>query len=179
MARRHRCQSRAAAKRSDWTTGSERTARTGSRSANVYRSDGHRAASVASDHGSSVMFRRTASTAAVGLPKLYGGGRLFACRHCYRLGYAVQRGGPMDRAHHNLGRLHRKLRANYDGPTCRHHRSRSGCAGRHIPGSPSRSMPARSGWMWYSISEHSGSSAGSISRNSPGETGDGCSACDA
>ena len=35
-------------------------------------------------------------------------GRLFACRHCYRLGYAIQRdGGPMDRAHH---RLHRKLR---------------------------------------------------------------------
>ena len=48
--------------------------------------------------------------------KLYGGGRLFACRHCYRLGYAVQRGGPMDRAHHNLGRLHRRLRADYDGP---------------------------------------------------------------
>jgi hypothetical protein len=48
--------------------------------------------------------------------KLYGGGRLFACRHCYRLGYAVQRGGPLDRAHHNLARLHRKLRADYDGP---------------------------------------------------------------
>ena len=48
--------------------------------------------------------------------KLYGGGRLFACRYCYRLGYAIQRGGPMDRAHHNLGRLHRKLRADYDGP---------------------------------------------------------------
>ena len=40
--------------------------------------------------------------------KLYGAGRLFACRHCYRLGYAVQRGGPMDRAHHRLRRLHRK-----------------------------------------------------------------------
>jgi hypothetical protein len=26
--------------------------------------------------------------------KLYGAGRLFACRRCYRLGYAVQRGGP-------------------------------------------------------------------------------------
>jgi hypothetical protein len=48
--------------------------------------------------------------------KLYGGGRLFACRYCYRLGYAVQRGGPMNRAHHNLARLHRKLRAEYDGP---------------------------------------------------------------
>jgi hypothetical protein len=48
--------------------------------------------------------------------KLYGGGRLFACRHCYRLGYAVQRGGPMDRAHHRLRRLHRKLSADYDGP---------------------------------------------------------------
>jgi hypothetical protein len=48
--------------------------------------------------------------------KLYGAGRLFACRHCYRLGYAVQRGGPMDRAHHRLGRLHRKLGADYDGP---------------------------------------------------------------
>jgi hypothetical protein len=47
--------------------------------------------------------------------KLYGAGRLFACRHCYRLGYAVQRGGPMDRAHHRLRRLHRKLGADYDG----------------------------------------------------------------
>jgi hypothetical protein len=48
--------------------------------------------------------------------KLYGGGRLFACRHCYRLGYAIQRSGSIDRAHHNLARLHHKLRANYDGP---------------------------------------------------------------
>jgi hypothetical protein len=48
--------------------------------------------------------------------KLYGAGRLFACRHCYRLRYAVQRGGPMDRAHHRLGRLHRRLGADYDGP---------------------------------------------------------------
>ncbi len=48
--------------------------------------------------------------------KLYGAGRLFACRHCYRLGYRAQRGGPMDRAHLHLGRLHRKLGADYDGP---------------------------------------------------------------
>jgi hypothetical protein len=48
--------------------------------------------------------------------RLYGGTRLFACRYCYRLGYAVQRGGPMDRAHRNLARLHRKLRADYDVP---------------------------------------------------------------
>jgi hypothetical protein len=48
--------------------------------------------------------------------KLYGVGRLFACRHCYRLGYAVQRGGPTDRAHHRLARLHRQLGSNYDGP---------------------------------------------------------------
>ncbi len=48
--------------------------------------------------------------------KLYGAGRLFACRHCYRLGYQVQRGGLMDRAHHRLARLHRKLGADYDGP---------------------------------------------------------------
>ena len=48
--------------------------------------------------------------------KLYGGGRLFACRHCYQLGYAVQRVGPMDQAHHQLARLHRKLSADYDGP---------------------------------------------------------------
>jgi hypothetical protein len=48
--------------------------------------------------------------------KLYGAGRLFACRHCYRLGYAVQRGGPLDRAHHRLAQLHRRLRAEYDGP---------------------------------------------------------------
>jgi hypothetical protein len=48
--------------------------------------------------------------------KLYGAGRLFACRHCYRLGYAIQRDRPMDRAHHRLRRLHRKLGADYDGP---------------------------------------------------------------
>jgi hypothetical protein len=48
--------------------------------------------------------------------KLYSAGRLFACRHCYRLGYAVQRDGPMDQAHHNLARLHRKLGAEYRGP---------------------------------------------------------------
>ena len=68
--------------------------------------------------------------------------------------------------------------------TTRFNALRHGVLSRHtvLPwerGSPSRSRPARSGWMWYSISEHSGSSAGSISRNSPGETGDGCSACDA
>jgi hypothetical protein len=51
--------------------------------------------------------------------KLYGAGRLFACRHCYRLGYAVQRGGPMDRVHHHLARLHRKLGGDYDGPDSR------------------------------------------------------------
>ena len=48
--------------------------------------------------------------------KLYGAGRLFACRHCYRLGYQAQRGGPLDRAHHRLARLHRRLGAAYDGP---------------------------------------------------------------
>jgi hypothetical protein len=48
--------------------------------------------------------------------KLYAAGRLFACRHCYRLGYAVQRGGPMDRAHHRLARLCRKLGSGYEGP---------------------------------------------------------------
>ena len=48
--------------------------------------------------------------------KLYGAGRLFACRHCYGLGYAAQRGGLMDRAHHRLARLHRRLGADYDGP---------------------------------------------------------------
>jgi hypothetical protein len=48
--------------------------------------------------------------------KVYLAGRLFACQHCYRLGYSVQRGGPMDRAHHRLRRLHRKLGADYDGP---------------------------------------------------------------
>jgi hypothetical protein len=48
--------------------------------------------------------------------KLYAGGRLFACRHCYRLCYNVQRVGPMDQAHRHLARLHRKLSADYDGP---------------------------------------------------------------
>jgi hypothetical protein len=48
--------------------------------------------------------------------KLYGGGRLFGCRHCYRLLYAVQRDGPMDQAHLHLARLHRKLGADYDRP---------------------------------------------------------------
>jgi hypothetical protein len=48
--------------------------------------------------------------------KLYGAGRLFACRHCYHLGYEVQRGSPMDAAHRHLARLHRRLGADYNGP---------------------------------------------------------------
>ena len=36
--------------------------------------------------------------AGVASPNSTAGGRLFACRHCYRLGYAVQRIGPMDQA---------------------------------------------------------------------------------
>ena len=48
--------------------------------------------------------------------KLYGAGRLFACRHCHQLGYALQRGDAMDQAHHRLARLHRKLGADYDDP---------------------------------------------------------------
>jgi hypothetical protein len=48
--------------------------------------------------------------------KLYGGGKLFACRHCYRLGYQVQRRDRMDQSHHRLRRLHQKLGADYDGP---------------------------------------------------------------
>ena len=76
--------------------------------------------------------------------KLYRAGRLFACRHCYRLGYAIQRDGPMDRAHHRLRRLHRKLGADYDGadgipPPKR----RSGCGGGHIFASYARSRRAR------------------------------------
>jgi hypothetical protein len=48
--------------------------------------------------------------------KLYGAGKFYACRICYRLRYQVQRGGRMDRAHHRLARLHRSLGADYDGP---------------------------------------------------------------
>ena len=48
--------------------------------------------------------------------KLYAGERLFACRHCNRLVYSVQRIGPIERAHHRLARLHCKLGADYDGP---------------------------------------------------------------
>ena len=48
--------------------------------------------------------------------KLYGAGRLFACRRCYRLGYRIQRENPMERAHLRLARLHRKLNADYEGP---------------------------------------------------------------
>jgi len=61
--------------------------------------------------------------------KLYGGGRLFACRHCYGLGYAAQRGGRMDQAHHRLARLHRMLSADYDGPDM--------------------SPPPKPKWMWW------------------------------
>lgn len=48
--------------------------------------------------------------------QLYGAGRLFACRHCYRLGYSIQRNDPMGCAHQRLARLHRKLKAEYDFP---------------------------------------------------------------
>ena len=48
--------------------------------------------------------------------KIYGAGKLFARRNCYRLGYRAQRGDRMDQAHHHLRRLHQKLDAEYDGP---------------------------------------------------------------
>jgi hypothetical protein len=55
--------------------------------------------------------------------KLYSAGRLFACRHCYRLVYAVQRGDIMDRSHARLRRIYRRLGADYEyfeqPPPCR------------------------------------------------------------
>lgn len=52
--------------------------------------------------------------------KLYlpNGGTRFLSRGrgAYRLDYASQRSGPLDRAHQNLARLHRKIGADYDGP---------------------------------------------------------------
>jgi hypothetical protein len=46
--------------------------------------------------------------------KLYGAGRLFACRQCYRLGIS-QRADAIGRASLRLGRLHRKLQSRYEG----------------------------------------------------------------
>ena len=41
--------------------------------------------------------------------KLYGPGRYFLCRHCYRLGYASQIEEPMDRAMRRVNKLRRRL----------------------------------------------------------------------
>jgi hypothetical protein len=59
--------------------------------------------------------------------KIYGAGKLFACRDCYRLGYRAQRGDRMDRAHHRLRRLHEKLGAITTGRMAFRPGDRSGC----------------------------------------------------
>jgi hypothetical protein len=45
---------------------------------------------------------------------LYGAGRLFACRHSYRLVYAVQWEHALQRGHLRLGKPYRKLGADYE-----------------------------------------------------------------
>ena len=86
-------------------------ARTGSPSLNACRYAGLTAASAVKDLGSSATCTRMACIVAVGSKSFTGGGRLFACRHCYRLGYAVQRCGPMDQASRPLPELPRTLGA--------------------------------------------------------------------
>ena len=74
----------------------------------------------------------------------HGVGRWFACRGCYRLGYRARRGGRMDRAHCRLARPHRKLNADYDGPTVPRLRRRNGCAGgltNELPANRGRAGP--------------------------------------
>jgi hypothetical protein len=56
--------------------------------------------------------------------KLYGAGRLFACRHCYRLVYGTQRGHALDQSHARLAKIYRKLGADY------------GCFGQALPPRP-------------------------------------------
>ena len=104
------------ATRSPLITASRRAMEIGSPSTSACQSAGRHVAWAVNAHGSSAMSRPVECTCGRQVAKLYGAGRLFACRHCYRLGYAVQRGGPMDGAHHRLRRLHRKLGADYNGP---------------------------------------------------------------
>ena len=51
---------------------------------------------------------------------LPNGGTLFLSRGrgAYRLAYASQNGGPMDRSHARLARVHKKLGGHYDGMDC-------------------------------------------------------------
>lgn len=41
--------------------------------------------------------------------KLHGGGRYFLCRHCYRLAYASQSEGSLDRTHRRVRKVRRRL----------------------------------------------------------------------
>ena len=59
-------------------------------SSSVSPSNGRRVGSVASGPGLCVRLLQTACIAVAAVTKLYGAGRLFACRHCYRLAYASQ-----------------------------------------------------------------------------------------
>jgi hypothetical protein len=48
--------------------------------------------------------------------KLYGAGRLFACRHCHRLGYASQLEVPHERGLGRAQKIRRRLGSGIDDP---------------------------------------------------------------
>jgi hypothetical protein len=59
-------------------------------SSSVSTSNGRRVVSVESGHGLCVRLLQIGVYCGRRVTKLYGAGRLFACRHCYRLVYASQ-----------------------------------------------------------------------------------------
>ena len=91
------------------STASEAGAATaGRRSSSLSSSNGRRATSAARAHGSSVRdYRGVACRRRVG--KLYGAGRYFLCRHCYRLAHASQHEDEWGRALRRANKIRRRL----------------------------------------------------------------------
>jgi len=87
--------------------------------------------------------------------KLYGGDRLFACRHCFGSAIMSSASGQWIRRTITLRVCIVSLALIMMGQRCRLRRNQNGCAGRRTRTSCSRSRQARRSWTLYSPLAHS------------------------